>query len=68
MPEETNALKDKVFDDDDYVSQVRLVHQDTKAMLDMALGRFESGGIGLFTCRRSIFSATCCGGIEIRRG
>ena len=43
MPEETNALKDKVFDDDDYVSQVELVHQDTKAMLDLALERFETG-------------------------
>ena len=30
MPEETNALKDGVFDDDDYLEQVALVQQDTR--------------------------------------
>ena len=44
MPEETNALKDGIFDDDDYVKQVALVQQDARAMLDLALDRFEPGG------------------------
>ena len=43
MPEETNALKDRIFDDDDYKRQVALVQQDTTAMLDLALTRFEPG-------------------------
>lgn len=43
MPEDTNALKDGVFDDDDYVKQVALVQEDTRRMLDMALKRFEPG-------------------------
>ncbi|HEY8517287.1 MAG TPA: alkaline phosphatase family protein [Candidatus Binatia bacterium] len=43
MPEETNALKDRIFDDDDYASQVALVQQDTEAMLDLALARFKPG-------------------------
>ena len=43
MPEETNALKDGVFDDDDYELQVGLVQKDTELMLDMALERFDSG-------------------------
>jgi predicted AlkP superfamily phosphohydrolase/phosphomutase len=43
MPEETNALKDGVFDDDDYEAQVALVQEDTVAMLEMALERFDSG-------------------------
>jgi predicted AlkP superfamily phosphohydrolase/phosphomutase len=43
MPEETNALKDGVFDDDDYLRQVALVQQDSRAMLDLALDRFEPG-------------------------
>jgi predicted AlkP superfamily phosphohydrolase/phosphomutase len=43
MPEETNALKDRTFTDDDYVSQVALVHEDADAMLDLALSRFAPG-------------------------
>jgi predicted AlkP superfamily phosphohydrolase/phosphomutase len=43
MPEETNALKDRLFDDDDYVAQVALVQEDADAMLDLALARFARG-------------------------
>ena len=43
MPEDTNALKDGVFDDLDYIKQVKLVQDDTEAMLDLALSRFEPG-------------------------
>ena len=43
MPEETDALKDGVFDDDDYLSQVALVQEDTRRMLELALARFEPG-------------------------
>jgi len=43
MPEEVDALKDRIFDDDDYAKQVKLVQDDTLAMLDLALGRFEEG-------------------------
>ena len=43
MPEEVNALKDTLFDDDDYLSQVKLVHEDGHQMLDVAIDRFESG-------------------------
>jgi len=43
MPEDTNALKDRIFDDDDYQRQVALVQKDTAAMLDLALARFEPG-------------------------
>lgn len=43
MPEETNALKDKLFTDDDYLSQVALVQEDTEEMLDLALARFQPG-------------------------
>jgi predicted AlkP superfamily phosphohydrolase/phosphomutase len=43
MPEEVDALKDGIFDDDDYAKQVKLVQDDTLAMLDLALGRFEKG-------------------------
>jgi predicted AlkP superfamily phosphohydrolase/phosphomutase len=43
MPEDTNALKDRIFNDDDYKKQVALVQQDTTAMLDLALTRFEPG-------------------------
>ena len=43
LPEETNALKDKLFDDGDYLSQVALVQDETQAMLDMALDHFERG-------------------------
>jgi len=43
MPEETNALKDEIFTDDDYASQVALVAKDGEAMLDLSLTRFEPG-------------------------
>jgi predicted AlkP superfamily phosphohydrolase/phosphomutase len=43
MPEETEALKDGVFDDDDYLAQVALVQQDTRRMIDLALDRFAPG-------------------------
>jgi predicted AlkP superfamily phosphohydrolase/phosphomutase len=43
MPEETGALRDGVFDDDDYVRQVALVQEDSRAMLELALDRFEAG-------------------------
>ncbi len=43
MPEETNALKDRIFDDGDYAKQVALVQKDSLAMLDLALQRFQPG-------------------------
>jgi predicted AlkP superfamily phosphohydrolase/phosphomutase len=43
MPEETSALRDGVFSDDDYVRQVALVQQDSRAMLELALDRFDPG-------------------------
>jgi predicted AlkP superfamily phosphohydrolase/phosphomutase len=43
MPEETSALRDGVFSDDDYLRQVALVQEDSRAMLELALDRFESG-------------------------
>ncbi len=43
MPEETGALRDGVFDDDDYLAQVALVQQDSRAMLELALDRFDPG-------------------------
>jgi predicted AlkP superfamily phosphohydrolase/phosphomutase len=43
MPEETDALKDGVFDDDDYVKQVALVQEDNQRMIRLALDRFEPG-------------------------
>lgn len=43
MPEETNALKDGLFDDDDYIKQVGLIQADTQDMLGAALARFEPG-------------------------
>jgi predicted AlkP superfamily phosphohydrolase/phosphomutase len=43
MPEETDALKDGVFDDDDYVKQVTLVQDDNRKMVSLALDRFEPG-------------------------
>jgi predicted AlkP superfamily phosphohydrolase/phosphomutase len=43
MPEETSALRDGVFSDDDYVQQVGLVQEDSRAMLELALDRFEPG-------------------------
>jgi predicted AlkP superfamily phosphohydrolase/phosphomutase len=45
MPEETNALKDRMFDDDDYAAQVALVQKDAEAMVDLALGRFAPGNM-----------------------
>jgi predicted AlkP superfamily phosphohydrolase/phosphomutase len=43
MPEETDALKDGVFDDDDYLKQVGLVQDDNARMIQLALDRFEPG-------------------------
>lgn len=43
MPEETNALKDKLFNDDDYKKQVALVEEDTERLLGYALERFRPG-------------------------
>jgi predicted AlkP superfamily phosphohydrolase/phosphomutase len=43
LPEETDALKDGVFDDDDFVKQVHLVQDDTGRMVEMALERFAPG-------------------------
>jgi predicted AlkP superfamily phosphohydrolase/phosphomutase len=43
MPEETEALKDGVFTDDDYLAQVALVQQDTRRMVQLALDRFAPG-------------------------
>lgn len=43
MPEETNALKDGLFDDDDYIKQVALVQEDTREMTELALARFKRG-------------------------
>jgi predicted AlkP superfamily phosphohydrolase/phosphomutase len=43
MPEETDALKDGVFDDDDYLKQVALVQDDNRRMVRLALDRFEPG-------------------------
>jgi predicted AlkP superfamily phosphohydrolase/phosphomutase len=48
MPEETNALKDGTFDDDDYVRQVALVQEDSSAMLSLALARFQRGDATFF--------------------
>jgi predicted AlkP superfamily phosphohydrolase/phosphomutase len=45
MPEDTNALKDRMFSDDDYVAQVALVQEDASGMLDLALARFPRGGM-----------------------
>ena len=45
MPEETNALKDRIFDDNDYQAQVGLVESDTANMLDVALLRFKPGSM-----------------------
>jgi predicted AlkP superfamily phosphohydrolase/phosphomutase len=42
MPEETNAYKDGLFDPTDFVKQVRLVHEDGHAMLDLAVERFDA--------------------------
>jgi len=48
MPEETNALKDRIFDDADYTSQVKLVQEDAGAMLDVALSRFSADDMTFF--------------------
>ncbi len=48
MPEETNALKDGLFDDDDYRKQVELVQEDSDQLLDLALSRFRPGGTTFF--------------------
>jgi predicted AlkP superfamily phosphohydrolase/phosphomutase len=48
MPEETNALSDGTFTDDDYVLQVRQVQDDSKRLLDVALNRFEQGDTTFF--------------------
>lgn len=43
MPEDTSALKDGVFDDDDYRQQVKLVQQDNRRMIARALDHFAPG-------------------------
>lgn len=48
MPEETNALKDGTFSDDDYLAQVGLVQDDTTDMLEVALARFQKGDATFF--------------------
>ncbi len=48
MPEETDALKDGTFSDDDYISQVKQVHADGERLLDYALSRFERGDMTFF--------------------
>jgi predicted AlkP superfamily phosphohydrolase/phosphomutase len=49
MPEETNALKDGLFDDDDFEKQVKLFQEeDSDRLLDLALSRFKRGGTTFF--------------------
>jgi predicted AlkP superfamily phosphohydrolase/phosphomutase len=48
MPEETGALRDGVFSDDDYLGQVALVQQDSRAVLELALDRFDPGDATFF--------------------
>ncbi len=43
FPEEINALKDGLFDDDDYEAQVALVHADGERMMNAATARFRPG-------------------------
>jgi hypothetical protein len=43
FPEEINALKDGLFDDDDYEKQIKLVHDEAEVMLGEALARFGPG-------------------------
>ena len=43
LPEETDALGDGVFSDDEYLAQVALVQEDTRRMIGLALDRFEPG-------------------------
>jgi predicted AlkP superfamily phosphohydrolase/phosphomutase len=48
MPEETNALRDGTFTDDDYERQVHLVMEDAERMLSVALDRFQPGDATFF--------------------
>ncbi len=48
MPEETNALKDRTFNDDDYESQVKQVQQEAERLLDLALDRYAPGDATFF--------------------
>jgi predicted AlkP superfamily phosphohydrolase/phosphomutase len=48
MPEETNALKDGTFDDDDYARQVALIQADSDQMLALSLARFQRGDATFF--------------------
>jgi predicted AlkP superfamily phosphohydrolase/phosphomutase len=48
MPEETNALRDGTFTDDDYEKQVHLVMKDAEGMLDVALARYRPGDATFF--------------------
>lgn len=48
MPEETNALKDRVFNDDEYQKQVGLIQQDAGELLWKALARFQPGDFTFF--------------------
>jgi predicted AlkP superfamily phosphohydrolase/phosphomutase len=43
FPEEINALKDGLFDDDDYEKQIKLVHDEAEGLLGEALKRFGPG-------------------------
>jgi hypothetical protein len=43
MPEETKALQDGVFDDEDFVRQGNLVIEESKKMLAHALDHYQSG-------------------------
>jgi predicted AlkP superfamily phosphohydrolase/phosphomutase len=43
FPEEINALKDGLFDDDDYEKQIKLVHDEAEGLLGEALERFGPG-------------------------
>ncbi len=46
MPEDTNALRDGTFTDDEYLKQVGLVQEDTRRVLDRALDGFKPGSFG----------------------
>jgi len=48
MPEDTNALKDRIFTDDDYQSQVHQVQLDAEKLLGMALDRYAPGDATFF--------------------
>lgn len=48
MPEETNALTDGLFTDDDYIQQVARVQADTQELLKVALTRFSRGDTTFF--------------------